>query len=214
MWSPTCRQACTDPSRRQPATQSLCTRTPTTPCMWRRNCHKWLAWESRTYPPTRTSSKQRSRWLKASWYNNKLQYTEKTVAKKRSRRRNVIWFNSPWYDEISTNVTKKFLKMIDRQEHCGGRWHHQTVHRTHLKHLQGEVHWKQGLLHPPQACPQDDPLKPHLGAEGWADHLQSIESILSLVPSYSRRVRICHICLMEKTHISLAVPRTTLNKRN
>ena len=39
-------------------------------------------------------------------------------------------------------------------------------------------------------------------------------SILSLAPSYSRRVRICHLCLMEKTHISLADPRTTLNKRN
>ena len=37
-------------------------------------------------------------------------------------------------------------------------------------------------------------------------------SILSLPPSYSKRVRICHLCLMEKTHISLADPRTTLNK--
>ena len=32
------------------------------------------------------------------------QYTEKTVAMKRSRRRNVIWFNPPWNDEVSTNV--------------------------------------------------------------------------------------------------------------
>jgi len=52
--------------------------------------------------------------LKASGYNNELQYTEKTVAKKRSRRRNVIWFNPPWNDEVSTNVAKKFLSMIDR----------------------------------------------------------------------------------------------------
>ena len=36
-------------------------------------------------------------------------------------------------------------------------------------------------------------------------------SILSLAPSYSRRVRICHLCLMEKTHIFLADPRSTLN---
>ena len=32
----------------------------------------------------------------------------------RSRRRNAIWFNPPWNDEVSTNVTKKFLSMIDR----------------------------------------------------------------------------------------------------
>ena len=44
-----------------------------------------------------------------SWYNNKLQYTEKTVAKKRSRRENAIWFNTLWNDEVSTNVTKKNL---------------------------------------------------------------------------------------------------------
>ena len=52
--------------------------------------------------------------LKASGYNNKLMYTEKTIAKKRSQRRNVIWFNLPWNDEVSTNVAKKFLSMIDR----------------------------------------------------------------------------------------------------
>ena len=39
-------------------------------------------------------------------------------------------------------------------------------------------------------------------------------SVLSLAPLYSRRVRICHLCLMEKTQISLADPRTMLNKRN
>ena len=154
--------------------------------------------------------------LKASGYNNELQYTEKIVAKKRLRRRNFIRFNpAPWNDEVSTNVAKKFLSIIDRhfpkgsalgklfnrstvkvscsrmpnmariilghdkkvtgsssrmgrpraatvaiatlpagrevqdhqpclQEHCGGLWHHQAVHRTHLKHLQGEVHWTQG----------------------------------------------------------------------
>ena len=35
-----------------------------------------------------------------------------------------------------------------------------------LKYPQGEVHWTQGLLHPPQASAQYDSLKPHLGAEG------------------------------------------------
>ena len=33
--------------------------------------------------------------LKASGYNYELQYTEKTIPKKKSRRRNMIWFNPP-----------------------------------------------------------------------------------------------------------------------
>ena len=140
--------------------------------------------------------------LKATGYNNKLQNTEKTVAKKRSRSRNEIWFNLPWNDEVITNVAKKFLSMIDRHfpkgfslgkdfnrstvkvsyssmpnmaqinsghnkkvtrssthmetkgSNCrsqpcplssGELWRplasHQAVHRTHFKHIQGEVHW-------------------------------------------------------------------------
>ena len=38
-------------------------------------------------------------FLKASGYNNDLKYTEKTITKKRSRRRNVVWFNQQWNDE-------------------------------------------------------------------------------------------------------------------
>ena len=69
--------------------------------------------------------------LKASGYNNELQYTEKTVTKKRSRRRNVIWFNPPWNDEVSTNVAEKFLSMIDRHfpkgSALGNHFHRSTV---------------------------------------------------------------------------------------
>jgi len=39
-------------------------------------------------------------------------------------------------------------------------------------------------------------------------------SIVSQAPSYSRKVRACHLCLMEKLQISLADPMKTLNKRN
>ena len=54
--------------------------------------------------------------LKAFGYNNSsaLRPWHTTVTKMRSRRRNAIWFNPPWNDEVSTNVTKKFLSMIDR----------------------------------------------------------------------------------------------------
>ena len=38
-------------------------------------------------------------FLKASGYNNDLKYTEKTITKKRSQRRNVVWFNQQWNDE-------------------------------------------------------------------------------------------------------------------
>ena len=46
--------------------------------------------------------------LKASGYNLEILYTEKTVAKKRCQR-----FNPPRYDEVSTNVAKKFPAMIE-----------------------------------------------------------------------------------------------------
>ena len=59
-------------------------------------------------------------------------------------------------------------------------------------------------------------LKLKDNSEGWRMGRPPVYnqhwSILSLPPSYSKRVRICHLCLMEKTHISLADPRTTLNK--
>ena len=60
--------------------------------------------------------------LKASGYNNELQHTEETVAKKRSQRRTVIWFNPPWNDEVNTNVANKFLyiRQALSQKHCEG----------------------------------------------------------------------------------------------
>ena len=39
-------------------------------------------------------------------------------------------------------------------------------------------------------------------------------SVLGLAPSYSRKVRMCHLCLLEKTFIATADSRKALNKRN
>ena len=39
-------------------------------------------------------------------------------------------------------------------------------------------------------------------------------SVVCQAPAYSRKVRACHLCLMEKLRISLANIMTTLNKRN
>ena len=222
--------------------------------------------------------------LKASGYNNELQYTEKTVAKKRSRRRNVIWFNPPWNDEVSTNVAKKFLSMIDRHFPKGsalGKYFNRSTVKVsyssmpnmariisgHNKKVTGSSTNMEtkGCNCRSQPCPLEGKCKTtnlvyrstveaagttkqYIGLtsntfkERFTGHKASFThrknahkttlsshiwelkdeqttynqhwSILSLAPSYSRRVRICHLCLMEKTHISLADPRTTLNKRN
>ena len=39
-------------------------------------------------------------------------------------------------------------------------------------------------------------------------------SIAGTAPSFNRKVRSCHLCLLEKTQISLADPEKSLNKRN
>ena len=53
--------------------------------------------------------------LKNAGYDTKLEYTEtqkKQTSKK--RKRNILWFNPPWSDTVSTNVAAKFLHMIDK----------------------------------------------------------------------------------------------------
>ena len=54
--------------------------------------------------------------LKQSGYSNtKLKYSEQTPPKeKRNRLRNVIWFNPPFSKNVSTNVAKKFLSLINK----------------------------------------------------------------------------------------------------
>lgn len=54
--------------------------------------------------------------LKKSGYTNiKLKYSPSTATKqKRNRSRNVIWFNPPFNKNVSTNVARKFLSLIDK----------------------------------------------------------------------------------------------------
>ena len=53
--------------------------------------------------------------LRNAGYENELEYTESNTRKQKNRRRRkVLWFNPPWNDEVSTNVAKKFLVMIDK----------------------------------------------------------------------------------------------------
>ena len=53
--------------------------------------------------------------LRRSGYQYTLQYepVEDQAAKKRSRRRRVIWFNPPYSIHVKTNVGREFLKLVD-----------------------------------------------------------------------------------------------------
>ena len=61
--------------------------------------------------------------LKQSNYKTTLQYTttetpltneSQSKSEKRKRTRNIIWFNPPYSKNIRTNVTREFLKLIDK----------------------------------------------------------------------------------------------------
>ena len=73
--------------------------------------------------------------LRESGYENvSLIYTDKKhIKQKRNRFRNIIWFNPPFNINVSTNVAKRFLNLIEQhfpksnkihaifqQEHCKG----------------------------------------------------------------------------------------------
>ena len=59
--------------------------------------------------------------LKKSGYNHELKFDPTTPnpdnndqAKKRSRKRNITWFNPPYSDTVATNIGKKFLTLLDQ----------------------------------------------------------------------------------------------------
>ena len=59
--------------------------------------------------------------LRKCGYNHKLSYTTSTQInnsnnnnERRSRKRNIIWFNPPFSNNVSTNVGKEFLSLIDK----------------------------------------------------------------------------------------------------
>ena len=49
------------------------------------------------------------------WYNEKLNYTEENnKMKKKSRKRNILWFNPPYSKSVKTNIGKLFLCLINK----------------------------------------------------------------------------------------------------
>ena len=69
---------------------------------------------------------------RASGYEFKLHYNSEPTKPKRTRTRNVIWFNPPYSANVATNIGHKFLKAIDE---CFSSSHplHKILNRNTLK---------------------------------------------------------------------------------
>ena len=52
--------------------------------------------------------------LNKSGYNVDLKYTNNKSEKRKTRKRNIIWFNPPFSKSVSTNVAKTFLQLITK----------------------------------------------------------------------------------------------------
>ena len=52
--------------------------------------------------------------LQQCGYNEKLNYTEEDNKNKKSRKRNILWFNPPYIKSVKTNVGKLFLRLINK----------------------------------------------------------------------------------------------------
>lgn len=52
--------------------------------------------------------------LDESGYNFKLQYQPHTTTKSKNRQRNIVWFNPPFSKNVSTNIGRRFLALIDK----------------------------------------------------------------------------------------------------
>ena len=57
--------------------------------------------------------------LQASRYNERLEYInqevkDERVRNKRQRNRQIIWYNPPFINSVTTNIAQKFLRLVDR----------------------------------------------------------------------------------------------------
>ena len=52
--------------------------------------------------------------LRVAGYKEELEFHEHKSENRRQRKRKSVWFNPPYNDQVSTNVARKFLSMIDR----------------------------------------------------------------------------------------------------
>ena len=52
--------------------------------------------------------------LEKSGYKQKLEFQTENSSKRRQRKRNITWFNPPFSDNVSTNIGRKFLNLLDK----------------------------------------------------------------------------------------------------
>lgn len=50
----------------------------------------------------------------SGYHNPKLTFSTQAPQRPRTRRRNIIWFNPPYNKNVSTNIAKSFLNLIDK----------------------------------------------------------------------------------------------------
>ena len=70
--------------------------------------------------------------LEKAGYDHKLEYQETYQAKKRKRKKSIIWFNPPFSMRLKTNVGKKFLALIDKH-FPKGHILHPLINRARVK---------------------------------------------------------------------------------
>ena len=61
--------------------------------------------------------------LEASGHRTPSQPINPPTRNKRQRRKNIIWFNPPFNQNVKTNVGKQFLELIDTHFHRGHKYH-------------------------------------------------------------------------------------------
>jgi len=47
--------------------------------------------------------------MRRSGYSGELEFVKTSSSSKRTRRRNIVWFNPPYSDHVKTNIGKEFL---------------------------------------------------------------------------------------------------------
>ena len=70
--------------------------------------------------------------LEKSGYKHNLTYKPEKKHRKKTRKRNITWFNPPFSENISTNIGKIFFKLIDRHFPPGHRLH-KVCNRNNIK---------------------------------------------------------------------------------
>ena len=222
--------------------------------------------------------------LKNAGYNSELKYM-KNEHKTKTRKRNILWFNPPWNDDVVTNIARKFLNMIEKHFPKNSEFHKYfnknnikvsystmpnmaAIIASHNKMLTRPINQTMETecnCRKPKECAlrgkcltenivykckvqTTNSTKEYIGITAssfktrYTAHKASFThedkahntalstyiwnlknrnteyktnwSILKQTPSYSRNVRQCQLCLTEKTYISIAEKKDTLNKRN